>query len=66
MNQIKKTKSEISVIISSEIRECPFFGFSGGAKTVKKGVQKRAPLYLLFLFQNNYFFACTVFAENLR
>ena len=37
--QMKKTKSEVFVIFSSGIRECPFFCIFGGAKTV----QKRTP-----------------------
>ena len=36
MTQIKKTKSEIFVIFSSEIRECPFFAFSEEQKPCKK------------------------------
>ena len=43
MTQIKKTKSEIFVIFSSEIRKCRFFYFSWTKNRAKKG-----PLYYVF------------------
>ena len=59
MTLIKKTKSEIFVIFSSEICVCPFFAFSEEQKPCKKGpckkgVQKRPFTVFIFRNQNSY------------